>query len=292
MHSTARFLPASFLYYSWPFWGKDLHWPVEWGALLAAAESTMFLVFPYCSVCGDTHGSLLCHLRPGMIVLVNAHGFHPLRWSGRAGSPSTTLGSWRVAPRSIGLSWQRRTSPGTRMMRWVAQLCCLSLRHLMRTSPSDHWVLQMYLLNAVCSLWQAETIFGPGSPWPQYCWAFLNWCECGLFDAQGVIFMLEVLAQWKVDRHLEWIWPLFILLWQLWSSRVWWVSSKIWTSRHLWGSSEFSEGTWQMISCISWLQEKSSLRAKQQELWTWSSGSGAGSFWLWVNCLISPRSSS
>lgn len=79
MHSTARFLPASFLYYSWPFWGRDLHWPVEWGALLAAAESTMFLVFPYCSVCGDTLGSLLCHLRPGMIVLVNAYGFHPFR---------------------------------------------------------------------------------------------------------------------------------------------------------------------------------------------------------------------
>lgn len=98
---------------------------------------------------------------------------------------------------------------------------------------------------------QAETILGLGSLWSQHCWAFLNWCERGFFDAQGVTSMLEAVAQQKVDRHLEWIWCLFVLLWQLWS-RVQWVSFKIWTFWYLWGShDEFPKGVWQRFSCIS-----------------------------------------
>lgn len=137
-------------------------------------------------------------------------------------------------------------------MRWVAQFCNLSLGHLMRIRPSVLWVLQMYLLNIVCSLWYNLKLS-------------LGWVPCGLsiaehfwidvnvafFDAQGVTSMLEAVAQQKVDRHLEWIWRLFVLLWQLWS-RLWWVSSKIWTFWYLWGShDEFPEGVWQRFSCIS-----------------------------------------
>lgn len=43
----------------------NLHWPVEWGALLAAAESTVFLVFPRDSVCRGTLCSFFCHLSLG-----------------------------------------------------------------------------------------------------------------------------------------------------------------------------------------------------------------------------------
>jgi len=56
-------VPSCILFIPSPFEAKVFTGQLSGGDLLAAAESTVFLVFPYDSVCRGTLCSFLCHLK-------------------------------------------------------------------------------------------------------------------------------------------------------------------------------------------------------------------------------------